>query len=227
MKKFLALAAIAAVAACGQPAQQEEVLQPCDTLEWTGALEERACTIQVSGRTMTVRYAAVVEGDLAGDVTIEAPSGGGAPAQTLLEAETPEYRAPIVQDVDGDGHADIMNVLVLGNANSQRSVWIFNRERALFERVGGVSGVAVERTDDGLIVVPSRSSATEWVIQFYRLDEGGLHPVANVAVEAPAGRSTEPGCRLLDGPGLRDVNLTDAQARERFCAERAAQVFSQ
>jgi hypothetical protein len=227
VRLFASLLCIAALAACSPPAQPVETtdIAECDEVEFSGALEEAECQLTAGENVLHVKFAPLASGARLGMITAEVLGEDGGVIQTMLEPDVAEYRAPSVQDIDGDGRADVLIARAAGNVNTSQAIWIYSGERGAYERVGDVNGVAIERTGDGLIVVPARSSATEWDVAFYRLDEDGLHPVATIAVEAPTGRSNEPGCRLTEAPGLRDLNLSEQEARTRFCAEPAAQVF--
>lgn len=227
MKRLASFALIVMAAACNPAPQPVETtdIAGCDEIELSGALEPAECQLTAGEDVLHVRFEPLAAGTQLGAINIEVLKQDGAVAQTMLEPEVSEYRAPTVEDVDGDGRADVLIARETGAVNTTHAVWIFSGERGVYERVGDISGVSIERTADGLIAVPARSSAAAWNVTFYKLDEGGLHPMVTVAVEAPAGRGNEAGCTLAESPGLRDLNLTEGAARERFCAEPAAQVF--
>jgi hypothetical protein len=227
IRALISLIAVS-MAACGPRAESAsgEPLQPCANIEFTGEIVETQCGLEASGQVVRVSFAPAADEGVGGNVIIDVLNDDGLIAQTFLEPEISEHRSPSIEDIDGDGRADILIPRATGNVNTDYAVWIFNGERGAYERAGDVSGASVQRTSDGLIVVPARSSAVEWVVAFYKLDEGGLHPAASVTVTAPEGRSTDPTCALTEAPALRDLNLTEAAARVRFCAEPAAQVFT-
>lgn len=222
------LATAVALAACS-PRQAETVaLQQCSEVEFsTGALEATDCFFEVGGEQFNVRYAELAEGVQAGTINVEVLGEDGVVVQTLQEPEVSEYLQLGAEDVDGDGRIDLLIPRVSGNVNTEYGVWIYNGERARFERVGEVSGVQIERTSDGLIAVPARSSAASWNVAFYELDEGGLHPMATIRVdgEEAADGSIRSTCAIEEAPGLRDLNLTQAAAETKFCAEPSAAVF--
>lgn len=228
MMRALGFSIAVLAAACSQPnaPRQTAILPTCDTLDLSGGqLTPGACRIEAGGQVFNVTYADVPEGVAGGAVTIEVIGPDGAVAQSILEQDVSEYRHVSLEDIDGDGRIDIRIPIATGNVNTQSALWVFNGERGLYQRVGDVSGISIERTADGYLAVPARSSAVAWNVAFYRFDEGGIHPILTLLIEAPAGRSTEPGCRIESAPGLRDVNLDEAAARAKFCAEPAAQVF--
>lgn len=213
-------------AACSPQSEQAEALQSCDTLELSsGALTPGECQIDAGGQIFRITYAPLAAGATGGTVGVEVMGPDGDVVQSLLESEVSEYRPVSIEDIDGDGRLDVRIPIATGNANTQSALWIYSGERGSFQRVGDVSGISIERTADGYLAVPGRSSAVAWEVPFYHLDEGGLHPLVTVTVEAPEGRSTEPSCRVTDAPGLGRLNMSEQQAAEKFCAEPATRVF--
>lgn len=232
MRRVVAIAAFV-LAACARDASQQAAatsLPVCGEEPASGALVDNECRLQAAGQTLHVRYAALAAGTTAGNVSVDILGDDGAPVQTLLESDVPQYLPPSVQDVDGDGRADILIRRETGNVNSVIGVWIFNGERGRYERVGTVSGVEITRTEEGYIAVPARSSAAGWSVAFYKLDEGGLIPMVTVDVDADVGEDgavRRVTCRIADAPGLADLNLGATEAETKFCAERAAaEVFA-
>lgn len=196
-----------------------------------GELLESECQMQATGETLHVKFAALAAGVQSGTVSVDVLGENGAVSQTLVEPEVSEYLAPTIEDVDGDGHGDVLIARESGNVNVAWGVWIFNRERGRYERVGDVSGVEIQRTSDGYIAVPARSGAAEWNVAFYRLDESALAPLVTVNIEATDvtedGHVTRQTCTIEDAPGLTTLHLTRDAARAKFCAEPAAEVFAQ
>lgn len=198
---------------------------PCAETEISGALTPSECQIEVSGQVLYVNFQPLAAGAATGAVAIDVLGEDGAVAQTMLESDVSQYLAPTIQDIDGDGRADILVPRETGNANTLYGVWIFNGARGAYDRVGQIEAVGIERTSDGLIAAAGRSSATSWAINFYKLDENGLRPMVNISVTAPAREGGAPGCALETTPGLGELGISDEAARDRFCAEPAAQVF--
>ncbi|MGH6949990.1 MAG: hypothetical protein ACREH4_03905 [Vitreimonas sp.] len=225
-----ALAAAAALAACGAQAPEAVAtnLQTCAEANRTrtGELTPGECQMQSSGQTLRVAYADLAAGTQAGAVSVDVLGDDGQVVQTLLEADVPEYLTPQVEDVDGDGRADILIPRVMGNVNFEWGVWIYDGAR--YRRVGEISGVQVERTADGLIAVPARSSAASWNVRYYRLDESGLSHLVTAQIDGqeqlPNG-SVRSTCNISETPGLALLDLSARAAQERFCAEPASQVF--
>lgn len=229
MRAVAALVALV-LSACSPPAPGEQAVAAaspsCESIEFTGALTPAECELQAGNHTLAVTYQTLPEGVVAGTVSAEVRDADGAVVQTMLETDVAEYRAPHVQDIDGDGVVDVIMVRAGGMPNAEMGLWVFNAERGQFERIGDVTAVAVDRTESGLIMAPARSSAVEWEVAFYRIDEGGLHPYASAVVEAPAGRSTEPGCRFNTAPPRQagdDISTVSARHAE-LCAA-AVRVF--
>jgi hypothetical protein len=228
MMRVASLALLAALLSCSpappQPVETTDIV-PCAEFEETFAREAAECQLEAAGQTLHVKFQPPAAGAEGGSTSIDVLGEDGAVVQTMLEPDVLEFIAPKVQDIDGDGRADILAGRESGNVNTIYGVWIFNGERGVYERVGDVNALELERTSDGLIAAVARSSAVSWSIAFSKLDEGGLHPMASVYVTAPEEEGGAPTCTLGEAPGLRDLNLTEQAARERFCAEPAAQVF--
>jgi hypothetical protein len=224
------LASLLLAAACGERQTQPAdagALQPCAEADRTrSGLTPGQCVLESSGQTLRVTYADLAAGTQAGAVSVDVLGDDGQVAQTLLESDVPEYLTPQLQDIDGDGRADILIPRVLGNVNFEWGVWIYDGAR--YRRVGEIGGVQVERTADGLIAVPARSSAASWSVPYYRLDESGLHHLVTAQIdgEQMADGSVRGTCTLPEAPGLADLNLSQRAAQERFCAEPASQVFA-
>lgn len=223
-----ALILVLGLAACAQNAPLEAT-RACAELEFTGEYVEQTCTFIANDETLRVRYSPVAEGAQGGAVSIDVLGEGGAVLQTMLESDVSEYLPPGVQDVDGDGRADILIARERGNVNTASGVWVFNGDAGAYRRVGEISGVEITNTSDGYVAVPARGGAAMWNIAFYQLDSDGLHMLASVNVEGEelAGGQIRSTCSLSDAPGISRVNLTTAEAEAKFCAEPAAQVFAQ
>jgi hypothetical protein len=218
-----------ALTACAPQHAETIALQDCSEVDFSvGALEPVSCSFEAGGERFNVRYAELAEGVQAGTINVEVLGEDGAVLQTLLEPEVAEYRQVGAEDVDGDGRIDLLIPRMSGNVNTEYGVWIYNGERAQYARVGDVSGVQFVRTSEGLIAVPARSGAASWNVAFYKLDEGGLHLMATIRVDGEelTGGSIRSTCALEEAPGLGDLNLTQAAAETKFCAEPAAQVFA-
>src|SRR5688572_28433511 len=140
----IAAVSVLTLASCGEQTAQPFAsnLQPCAELELSGALSPASCQLQSSGQTLRVTYADLAAGTRTGAVSIEVLGEEGQVEQTLLEADVSEYLAPSLQDVDGDGRADILIPRASGNVNAEYGVWIYDGAR--YNRVGEISGVEVE-----------------------------------------------------------------------------------
>ena len=227
MKRSLLALAVIALTACAQPAHDaSEALQSCAALQMSGELTPGECRLEASGQTLHVRFAELAAGMQSGNVSIDVVGSDGQVDQTLLEADVSEYKAPSVQDVDGDGRGDILIPLMTGNVNTEYAVWLYSGADGRFERVGVVSGVEIMRTDDGYVAVPARGGAASWAVAFYRLDQEGLHPLVTLQIDGQEiGGAIRSTCTVEEAPGIGTLGLSDRAVQEKFCAEPAAQVF--
>lgn len=227
MSRALLLSLALAACAPTPPVDPTLELPACADLVLTGELSPNECRLESTGSSLHVKFAATPEGASGGTVSIDVLGSDFAIAQTVTETDVSEYRAPSVQDVDGDGRGDILIPRETGNVNVANAIWLFSGESGAYRRVGEVSGVSIERTEEGYVAVPARGGAALWNVAFYRLDGEGLHMIASVNVEGEevngAVRST---CTLADAPGIGAINLDATQAEAKFCAEPAAGVFA-
>lgn len=223
MIRHAAFASLTLLAACAPDgrARLAEVM-PCS--EWAlpgAALNGDGCKLEANGDTLHVKF--MTEGEAAGTVSADVLDRRGIVRQVILETNVLQYSAPTVQDVDGDGRGDIIIARGTGNVNTVSAIWLFSGARGVYERVGEVNGVSIERTGDGYIATPARSSASVWNIAFHGLDENGLRLIASVdagAIPADDG-SMEQTCELADAPGIGELQLTPEAAEAKFCAEPA------
>lgn len=178
------------------------------------------CRLDAAGQTMRVRFSPMVEGE-GGTVTIDILSPDAVVTQSIVEQNVSQYLAPTVQDVDGDGRADILVARESGNVNTAYGVWIFSGDRNAYSRVGEISGYDIARTQEGLIAVQARSGAALRNVAFYQLNENGLTHVATIELEARegAGETVNWRCRLSDAPGASLLNLSSEAAEQRFCSD--------
>jgi hypothetical protein len=221
-----ALGALLMASGCGAGGDVADIsgMHSCsELLLETGELQPDECRLEAGVQTMRVRFSDPIEG-VGGNVSVDVLNDRGVVVQTLLEEHVSEYIAPTIQDIDGDGRADILIARESGNVNTAFGIWIYSGAHNGFRRVGEVSGYDIARTADGMIAVPARSGAASRNIAFYRLDETGLTPLATVQLDAHELASGEVrwSCHLSDAPGADALALSVAEAEQRFCAEPLA-----
>jgi hypothetical protein len=187
-----------------------------------------SCDIRTDAHTYRVKFGGAPEGG-AGTVGIDVLVGHDAVGQQFSETGVSAYSYPKLEDVDGDGRADILIARDGGAANQSVAFWRQSDDGA-FVRLGEVNGVTLTKTADGFLAVPARSSAAEWLVTFYRIDEAALTKLGALTVKAEktsdAGEVLDSSCTLTDDSGVSALDLTDKAAETKFCAEPAAQVFS-
>ncbi|MBN8606922.1 MAG: hypothetical protein J0L81_08385 [Caulobacterales bacterium] len=226
MRALLALCVLAACTPSAAPDPTVE-LPACADLVFAGDFTPNECRLEATGVALHVRFAAVPAGVDGGTVSVDVLGPDFSVTQTILETDLSEYRAPGVQDVDGDGRGDILIPRATGNANIANAIWLFSGESGAYRRVGEVSGVSIERTAEGYVAVPARGGAALWNVAFYRLDGEGLHMLASVNVEGEdVNGAIRSSCSLADAPGIGAIDLDTRAAEAKFCAEPAAQVFA-
>jgi hypothetical protein len=221
-RAFVLAATIAALTACSPrvPVADIAALHDCaDLFLEASEIESGECRLDAAGQTMRVAFSPMVEG-VGGNVTIDVLNADGAVAQTIVEEGVSEYLAPTVQDVDGDGRADILVARETGNVNTAYGIWVFSGDRNVFRRVGEVSGYDIARTPEGLIAVQARSGAALRNVAFYQLSADGLIHIATVELEArEGGEIVQWRCRLSDAPGASALGLSAEAAEARFCSD--------
>lgn len=231
MRGILFIAA-AALAACTPPAQRVDLsaVAECQTLQLTtGELNPGECKMMAGPAQLHVTFEAPATDGAGGVVRIDVLNDDGAVAQTFSETDVSQFAQPRIEDIDGDGRADILIGRVTGNVNTEYGVWVYSGADNAYRRAGDVSGVEISRTNDGYLAVSARSSAASWGISFYTVG-ASLEPLVTVSVTATDTtddgqvRATE--CAIEAAPGLASLNMTEEAARAKFCAEpQAAGVF--
>lgn len=153
-------------------------------------------------------------------VTVQIVQPGDATMQTIEETMGNTFNGVTLQDIDQDGKQDIQIPLETGNVNTSWAVWR-QRDDKSFIRIGEPSGVSIEKTESGYIVVQARSSANEWAVSFYKLEADELKPVvtADVIARGEPDKITGVDCTITDDGGLAAASLTPEAAKTQFCAE--------
>lgn len=213
--------AVAALPACGEGEQGADA-----------GYHAHACKVEANGQTFNVRYAEMPAGATGGTVSVDVLAADGSVTQTLEETNVSEYLSPDVQDLDADGHPDVLIARESGNVNTNFGVWRFDPQSQHFVRLGELSGAAFTRTTDGYLASSARSSAAAWVVSFYRFDPAAITPLVSVNVEAQGVNEhhevTGVTCTIEEAPGLASLHMSEQTARTKFCAEpAAAHVFAQ
>lgn len=181
----------------------------------------RLMLTDASGRAIEARYTRAEDESTKVSVQVVAP--GDATIQTFEETMGNTFNRITLQDIDGDGKTDLLIPLETGNVNTTWAVW--RQEDDSFQRAGELTGVGVSRTDDGYFAVPTRSSASEWLVGFWRLDGRALFPVATAEVSATLSDRGDPSdvkCVVRATDEIRQAGLSPEEAQAKFCSEPAA-----
>jgi hypothetical protein len=183
------------------------------------------CRLTGNGRSIAVAFQPGA-GDGPGSFSVTVNDNSGAPVQTLMVPDAMRAFAPEVDDVNGDGTADLLVQTDVGNVNWVKTVMLFDGAAGAFVTSGVISGVSRARTADGLLAVQSRSSAAEYAVSFYRFDALRLAPVATATVElGPDGaRKACTAAPPTETPGgFGGLNLSSSAAQAKFCGDPTAQ----
>jgi hypothetical protein len=221
-----------AAAGAGAAAEKRMPLPDCSTVatQDLGAdgWKHPDCRLMLtdnSGLAVEARYTKAEDESTKVSVQVVAP--GDATLQKIDETMGNTFNQISVEDIDKDGKADLLLPLETGNINTTWAVWRQQDDGKGFVRIGEPSGVEIKKTDSGYIAVPSRSSANEWDVAFYKL-EGELTPVATASVtaEGEVDKITGVTCVVADDGGLAQAGLDQAAAQAKFCAEPSvAEIF--
>lgn len=184
-----------------------------------------ACSLTANGRIIAYAFQPRPDGG-PGQIVLTIRKGGDAPGQTLTIPDAARAFAPEVDDLNGDGAADLLIQTDLGNANWVRTLLLFDPGAGAFVTAGVISGLSHARTADGLLAVPSRSSASEYVVSFYRFEALRLAPVATATVALSpdgAGRACTAAPPAETPGSFGGLNLDARAAQAKFCDDPAAQ----
>lgn len=186
------------------------------------------CRVQSSdgvGLAFEARYEQPAGGG-EGKVRVQVVAAGDATLQTIEEDILNTFNHPFLQDIDGDGRDELLIPLVTGNVNTSWAIWRAKGAETQFVRLEELSGIDIDRTEDGFITTSARSSASSWEIGYWRMDGDDLEPVVTVSVSAEGvdadGNVLNETCTVTDAGGLAETGLTQEQAQAKFCAEEPA-----
>jgi hypothetical protein len=193
----------------------------------TGPGELKNCRINSTDKTpfmFEVRYGQRVDTSDGNKtpVTIQVVQTGDATVQTITEQASENAGAPHLEDLNGDGHDELLVPLETGNVNTTYAIWLMPAGAAQFLRVGEATAVDFKTTDSGYIAALARSSANEWAVQFFKLtNEPRLTPVltADVTARGTPEKITGIDCVIMDDGGMKNLKLTPKAAEAKFCAE--------
>jgi len=167
------------------------------------------------GRSAVISSADMSEGD--GLLRAEITGADGASLQVIEEEAIGVYNYPYLEDLTGDGLADLMLPQLTGMVNTSYALWVQGAD-GLFSRAGELGGFDITLGSDGLIAASGRSSAAEWETGYYSFENGALKEIAVVVTRAdfeegePA--SELPACEVIrsaDGVDIAPFCQPDAE----------------
>jgi len=152
-----------------------------------------------------------------GILRAELTGEGGVSLQVIEETASGAFNYPYVEDLTGDGAADLMVPLMTGNVNTAYALWVQGAD-GLFTRAGELSGVGISLAPNGFISAAGRSSAVEWETQYFRVTDGALEEVAAVVNRA----DPQPGETPPEGPACEVIRVVDGIDPAPFCTAENA-----
>lgn len=211
----------------GAPAAKRMPLPDCGAVEaadlGVDGWKHPDCRLMLpdqSGLAIEARYAPAEDDST--EIKIQVVAPGDATLQEIVERMGGTFNGPSVEDFDKDGKSDILLPLETGNVNTTWAVWR-QGEGQTFLRVGEPNGVSIVKTDSGFIAVQGRSSASEYFVDFYKLESDKLEPMLSARV---TGKLDDDGskvigaeCAIEDDANLMALGLTAEAAKAQFCAE--------
>ncbi len=173
-----------------------------------------------SGLAIEARYAPAEDDST--EVKVQVVQTGDATIQEIAERMGNTFNGPSLEDFDKDGKIDILLPLETGNVNTTWAVWR-QTDGLKFVRVGEPSGVSILKTDSGFISVQGRSSASEYHVDFYKLEADTLKPMLTARVagqlDDQSAKVVAVACVIEEGADLAGLGLSAEAAKAQFCAE--------
>ncbi|PKP79926.1 MAG: hypothetical protein CVT79_17545 [Alphaproteobacteria bacterium HGW-Alphaproteobacteria-18] len=166
------------------------------------------------GRSAVISSADMSEGD--GLLRAEITGADGASLQVIEEDATGVYNYPYLEDLTGDGLADLMLPQFTGMVNTSYALWV-QGEDGLFSRAGELGGFDITLGSDGLIAASGRSSAAEWETGYYSFENGALKEIAVVVTRA----DFEDGEPASDPPACEVIRSADGVDIAPYCQPEA------
>ncbi|KCZ98177.1 putative lipoprotein [Hyphomonas polymorpha PS728] len=174
-----------------------------------------SCRLELGdGRNVVVSSTQMTDGE--GTLRAELTGADGASLQVIEEAATGFYNYPFLEDLTGDGAADLMLPQLSGMVNISYALWIQGAD-GLFSRAGELGGFDITLGSDGLIAASGRSSAFEWETSYYSVENGALKEIAVVVTRA----DPEEGEPASDQPACEVIRSADGVDIAPFCQPAA------
>ena len=162
------------------------------------------------GRSAVISSTGMADGD--GVLRAEITGADGASLQVIEEEAIGVYNYPYLEDLTGDGLADLMLPQLTGMVNTSYALWVQAAD-GQFSRAGELSGFDITLGSDGLIAASGRSSAAEWETSYYSLVSGALTEVAAV-VTRPGLEESDPASDL---PACEVIRAAEGVDTALFC----------
>tara|TARA_R110000868_G_scaffold10138_6_gene49528 strand:- start:1215 stop:1931 length:717 start_codon:yes stop_codon:yes gene_type:complete len=188
----------------------------CDELE-PGMGSSTDCALRIDDQRFVYFDYLTDENGYASELIVSQQSFAGDVLATSEPMEVePGYAGPSLRDLDGDGVTEFLIPLYSGNVNTVFAVWRQGAD-GIFAPAGDVSSYSAESLElrDGLIIAPSRGSATTHYEAASRFGPDGLEPVYELEIDYEHQTCTLTNASGLGSAGLdADTLIANCQARD-------------
>lgn len=152
--------------------------------------------------------------DALGTLKVDVVNAEGLSVQTFEETVTARFSYPYLEDMTGDGLADLMVPLVSGMVNTGYALWLQQAD-GQFARAGEIGGFDIGVGEDGIIGATGRSSAVAWETSYFRIEDGELKEIAAVVNRASPAEGEAPH----NGPLCEVIRAEEGLDISEFCRE--------
>ncbi|MRH89430.1 hypothetical protein GFY24_18585 [Nocardia sp. SYP-A9097] len=199
-------------------------LSPCGDIGTAATLPD--CMLQ-SHDAAALAFEVRHTGSRAHVVTTVNVLSGGQARQSIVESDTDAAGAiPKLRDLDADGRDELIIPLALTTANARYAIYHVTGGALDYHRAGELSGVGMDTSGAGYVIVSARAGYASWDIEFWTFVTDTLHPLITAQVrpiDDGSGKVAGTTCTTIDSGGLDITGLTQDQATQQFCAEPAVQ----
>lgn len=211
--------AVAEKRPAGEVAREAALLPTCDDVRGGDERVDQltSCRLVPGGGKAELVVSSSAIRDHEGTVRVALIGADGAELQVIEETVMGAFGYPHLDDLSGDGRADLMVPVISGMVNTGYALWLQN-DKGLFSRAGEIGGFDISLGSGGVIAATGRSSAWEWETVYFSIDDGSLKEIAAVVQRADP-EEGEPPSELASCEVLRAAEGVDIA---RFCGSEGA-----